>query len=58
MRDLIRKKRFWIALAGVVAVVANHFLGFDETQIVEVVGAVVAAIFGTSAGVSVGKESA
>jgi len=53
----LRKKRFWIAVAGVVAVIANHFLGFDETQIVEVLGAIIAGVFGASAGVSAGKDS-
>jgi len=57
MKELLRKKRFWIAVAGVVAVIANHFLGFDETQIVEVLGAIIAGVFGASAGVSAGKDS-
>ena len=57
MKDLLKKKRFWIAVVGVTAVVVNHFLGFDQTQIIDVLGAIVAAIFGTSAGVSTGKES-
>lgn len=56
MRELLRKKRFWIAVAGVAAVVVNHFLGFDETQIVEVLGAIIAGLFGASAGLSAGKE--
>jgi len=57
MKELLRKKRFWIAVAGVVAVVANHLLGFDETQMVEVLGAILAGVFGASAGVSAGKDS-
>lgn len=58
MKELLRKKRFWIALAGVGTVVINHFLGFDESQVISVLGAIIAACFGVSAGVSVGKESA
>ena len=58
MKDLLKKKRFWVAVAGVAAVVVNHFLGFDETQIVEVIGAIIAGVFGTSAGVSAGKNGA
>jgi hypothetical protein len=56
MKTLLKKKRFWVAVAGVAAVVVNHFFGFDETQVVEVVGALIAAVFGTSAGVSAGSE--
>ena len=56
MKELLRKKRFWVAVAGVAAVVVNHLLGFDETQIVDVLGALIAGIFGTSAGVSAGRE--
>ncbi len=55
MKDLLKKKRFWVAVAGVAAVVVNHFLGFDETQIVDVIGAVIGAVFGASAGLSAGK---
>jgi hypothetical protein len=57
MTDLLKKKRFWLAVVGVAAVVINHFLGFDETQVIDVLGAIVAATCGTSAGLSVGKES-
>ena len=56
MKELLRKKRFWIAVAGVVAVAVNHFLGFDETQIVDVLGAVIAGLFGASAGISAGRD--
>ena len=56
MKELLKKKRFWIALGGVAAVVINHFLGFDETQTVEMIGAVVAAVFGASAGLAAAKE--
>ena len=58
MSELFRKKRFWLAVAGVAAVVVNHFLGFDETQVVDVIGALVGAFFGTSAGISAGKDRA
>ena len=54
--SLFRKKSFWVAVAGVAAVVANHFFGFDETQVVDIIGALVAAVFGASAGISAGKE--
>ena len=57
MKELLRKKRFWIAVAGVAAVVANHFLGFDESQVIDVLGAIIAGVFGASAGLSAGKES-
>ena len=46
MKELMKKKRFWVAVAGVAAVVVNHFLGFDETQIVDVIGAVIGAVSG------------
>jgi len=58
MSELVKKKRFWVAVAGVAAVVVNHFLGFDETQIVEVIGAIIAGVFGASAGISAGKDGA
>ena len=58
MKELLGKKRFWLAVVGVAAVIINHFLGFDETQVIDVLGAIVAAACGTSAGLSVGKESA
>ena len=56
MKELFGKKRFWVALAGVAAVVLNHIIGFDESQVIDVLGAVIAAILGTSAGVSAGAE--
>ncbi|HUV39406.1 MAG TPA: hypothetical protein VMY39_07310 [Planctomycetota bacterium] len=56
MNELLKKKRFWVAVAGVAAVVVNHFMGFDESQIVEVIGAIIAAVFGASAGISAGKD--
>ena len=58
MKELLKKKRFWLAVAAVAAVVANHFLGFDETQVINVLGAIIAAACGASAGLSAGKESA
>ena len=57
MGVLLKKKRFGVAVAGVAAVVVNYFFGFDESQVVEVIGALIAAVFGTSAGVSAGKDS-
>jgi hypothetical protein len=54
MNALLKKKRFWVAVAAVVAVVVNHFLGYDETQIVDVIGAIIGAAFGASAGLSAG----
>jgi hypothetical protein len=56
MNELLRKKRFWVAVAGVAAVVVNHFMGFDETQVVDVIGAIIGAVFGASAGLSAGKD--
>jgi len=56
MKELLRKKRLWVAAAGVAAVVVNHFLGFDETQIIDILGAVIAGVFGASAGMSAGKD--
>ena len=56
MKTLLRKKRFWVAVAAVAAVVVNHLFGFDETQIVDVLGALIAGVLGTSAGVSAGKD--
>ena len=56
MKDLLKKKRFWVAVAGVAAVALNHFVGFDESQIVEVIGAIIAGVFGASAGLSAGAD--
>ena len=56
MKELLRKKRFWVAVAAVAAVVVNHFFGFDESQVIDVIGALIGAFFGTSAGVSAGRE--
>jgi len=56
MKDLLRLKRFWIAVAGVVAVVVNHFLGLSETQTLEVLVAVISTVLGTSAGLSAGRR--
>ena len=44
MGELLRKKRLWVAIAAVLAVVLNHFYGFDETRVVELVGVIIAAI--------------
>jgi cytidyltransferase-like protein len=41
----------------VVAVAVNHFFGFDETQVVDIIGAVIAGVFGASAGLSAGKDN-
>ncbi len=57
MKELLKKKRFWVAVAAVAAVVANHFFGFDETQVVDVIGAIIGALFGASAGLSAGKSN-
>jgi hypothetical protein len=56
MKELFGKKRFWVALAGVAAVVVNHFIGFDESQVIEVLGAIIAAVFAASAGISAGAD--
>jgi len=57
MTELFKLKRFWLAIAAVLAVVLNHFLGFDETKIVEILGVMIAALLGTSAGVTAGAET-
>ncbi len=56
MKELLRLKRFWIAVAAVVAVVVNHFFGLSETQALEVLIAIVSAVLGTSAGLAAGKR--
>lgn len=56
MKELLRLKRFWIAVAGVLAVVINHFFGLPETEALEVLAAIVAAVLGTSAGLAAGKS--
>ena len=58
MVELLKKKRFWVAVAGVLAVVVNHYFGFDESQVVDIIGAVIGAAFGASAGLSAGSASA
>ena len=57
MKELMKKKRFWVAVAGVAAVVVNHFFGFDETQVVDIIGAIIAGAFGASAGLSAGQDN-
>jgi len=56
MSELFKKKSFWVAVGGVAAVVVNHFFGVPETQVISVIGAVVAAIFGTFAGLKTEAE--
>ncbi len=56
MRQLLKLKRFWIAVAGVLAVVINHFFGLPETQSVEVLAAIISAALGMSAGLAAGKN--
>ena len=56
MKELLKLKRFWIAIAAVAAVVVNHFFGLSETQALEVLIAIVSAVMGTSAGLAAGKR--
>lgn len=56
MKELLKLKRFWIAIAAVGAVVVNHFFGLSETQALEVLIAIVSAVLGTSAGLAAGKR--
>ena len=58
MKELLKLTRFWVAVAGVLAVVINHFFGIAETQTVDVLVAVMAAALGTSAGVKAGRNDA
>lgn len=51
----MKLKRFWIAVAGVAAVVINHFFGFSENQVIDVLVAVISAALGTSAGLAAGQ---
>ncbi len=55
MKELLKLKRFWVAVAGVAAVVINHFFGMSETQTLEVLVAIISAALGTSAGLVAGK---
>jgi hypothetical protein len=55
MKELLKLKRFWVAVAGVAAVVINHFFGISETQAAEVLVAVISAALATSAGLTAGK---
>lgn len=57
MKELLKLKRFWVAVAGVAAVVVNHFFGFTESQVLDVLVAVISAALGTSAGLTAGKQS-
>ena len=56
MKELLKLKRFWIAVAGVLAVVINHFFGLAETEVVEVLAAVISAALGVSAGLAAGRN--
>ena len=58
MKELLKLTRFWVAVAGVAAVVINHFFGIAETQTVDVLAAVIAAALGTSAGITAGRNDA
>ena len=58
MKELLKLKRFWVAVAGVLAVVINHFFGITESQTLDVLVAVIAAVLGTSAGLTAGKTNA
>ena len=56
MKELLQLKRFWVAIAGVLAVVINHFFGLSETQTLEILVAVISGALATSAGISAGKQ--
>lgn len=45
---LLKSRRFWIAVAGVVAVALHDTLGLDEQQTLELAGIVIAWILGDS----------
>ena len=56
MKELLKLKRFWVAVAGVAAVVVNHFFGFSESQVLDLLVAVISAGLATSAGVTAGQN--
>jgi len=57
MKELFKLKRFWLAVIAVLAVVANQFWGFDETQVTNILGSIVGGLLGISAGVTAGAET-
>jgi len=46
LKSLLRSRRFWIAVLGMVAVVAHEGFGLDESQVLTIGGIVVAWIIG------------
>jgi len=54
---IIKSKKFWISVGGVVAVVASHFFGVDETTVKEIVAIIVAYVLGQGIA-DLGKEKA
>lgn len=47
--DLIRSKKFIIAVLGLAGVLAGHFLGMPEERITEITGIVMALLVATGA---------
>jgi ABC-type dipeptide/oligopeptide/nickel transport system permease subunit len=56
MKELLKLTRFWVAVAGVAAVVINHFFGLSESQTLAVLVTVISAALGTSAGLTAGQR--
>lgn len=48
IQSLLKSRRFWAAVAGVVSVVAADMLGVSEDRIMEVAGIAIAWILGDS----------
>lgn len=44
--SLFKSKKFWVGIAGVVAVILSHFFGVAEDTVMQIAGIVIALILG------------
>jgi len=56
MRKLLTSKKFWMAIAGVVAVVLSNTAGIPEEQTLMIAGIIIAYILGQGLADSAGKN--
>ena len=43
---IFKSKKFWMAIAGVVAVLMSHFFGVEESKVLEIVALIISFILG------------
>lgn len=44
--SLLKSKKFWVSISGVVAVIVSHLFGVGESAVLEVTGIVIALVLG------------